>query len=358
MRPRLSASKAAVELIKGFEGFRPGAARLDDGRWTIGYGHTRSARSGARVTAADAEALLLYDLIQVAHAINEHVFAPLNQNQFDALASFVFNIGVPAFRTSPTLRRLNEGRTLDAALAMELWRKSDVEGERIVVDALVRRRAAEKALFLTPPEGWLPAPTPVLPPRIDYDILGLIPMQSPAMAHAPLSGERAFAERAAAPHPDQSEPPSAAAAAAEAVIDRLQSILAEPDRPSAERPSRAPEHPNVEPGSAPPSPPRPAAEVPRTAPRADGLRTVPPMTFVEVRSRGAWIGPVVIAILAIVGVALLALAGVWGFRTGEQQVLGLGARMAALAAGAVGVVAFGVATYMLLDRLGLPHDSR
>src|SRR5271165_4679552 len=148
MRPRLSVSRSAVELIKAFEGFRAKAARLDDGRWTIGYGHTLTAREGAEVTEPDAEALLLYDLIPIAHAVNELIFAPLNQNQFDALVSFVFNIGVRSFRGSPTLRRLNEGRPLEAALAMELWRKADLEGERIVVDALVRRRAAEKALFL------------------------------------------------------------------------------------------------------------------------------------------------------------------------------------------------------------------
>ncbi|MGH6957954.1 MAG: lysozyme, partial [Caulobacteraceae bacterium] len=171
MRPRLSVSRSAVELIKTFEGYRPKSARLDDGRWTIGYGHTLTARQGAEVSEADAEALLLYDLIQASHAVNEHVFAPLTQNEFDALVSFVFNIGAAAFRTSPTLRRLNEGRPLEAALTMELWRKSDLEGERIIIDALVRRRAAEKALFLKPPGGWMAAPTPVLPPKLDYDAI-------------------------------------------------------------------------------------------------------------------------------------------------------------------------------------------
>ena len=155
MRPRLSVSRSAVELIKAFEGFRPKAARLDDGRWTIGYGHTLTTREGAEINEADAEALLLYDMISASHAVNEFVFAPLTQNQFDALVSFVFNIGVRSFRGSPTLRRLNEGRPLEAAMAMELWRKADLEGERIVIDALVRRRAAEKALFLKPGGGWV-----------------------------------------------------------------------------------------------------------------------------------------------------------------------------------------------------------
>src|SRR5579863_9794334 len=228
MRPRLSVSRSAVELIKGFEGFRAKSARLDDGRWTIGYGHTLTAREGAEIGEPDAEALLLYDLIAVSHAVNEHVFAPLNQNQFDALASFVFNIGVRSFRGSPTLRRLNEGRPLEAALAMELWRKSDLEGERIVVDALVRRRAAEKALFLKPPEGWTPAPTPVLPPKLDYDALGLVPLQTPVATRAVMDGDRIFAERTPeGPGPTLPEEPSASETAAAAVIQRLESILSD-----------------------------------------------------------------------------------------------------------------------------------
>ena len=90
---------------------------------------------------------------------------------------------------------------LEAACAMELWRKADLEGERIVIDALVRRRAAEKALFLKPVDGWVPAPTPVLPPKMDYDALGLIPLTTPVEAHTDLNGERAHAERAPPPPP-------------------------------------------------------------------------------------------------------------------------------------------------------------
>lgn len=78
MRPRLSVSRSAVELIKAFEGFRSKAAQLEDSRWTIGHGHTLTAREGAEISEAEAEALLLYDLIGASHAVNEFVFAPLN----------------------------------------------------------------------------------------------------------------------------------------------------------------------------------------------------------------------------------------------------------------------------------------
>jgi lysozyme len=221
MKPRQQVSRAAIELLKTFEGYRQKAAQLPDGRWTIGYGHALTAREGAVVSPADAEALLLYDLIGVAHAVNEAVFTPLSQNQFDALCCFAFNIGVENFRRSAALRRVNEGSLLQAAYAMEMWRRADVDGERIVIDALVRRRAAEKALFLTPEGGWVAAPSPVLPPKIDFDIEAFALRERPTEVRTPLDGARAVAERDGRPATGL----SAAEQAAAAVGARLQSLL-------------------------------------------------------------------------------------------------------------------------------------
>lgn len=233
MKPRHRVSRAAIELITRFEGYRRKAAQLPDGRWMIGYGHTLTAREGAEVSREDAEALLLYDLIAVSHGINEWVYAPLNQNQFDALSSFAFNIGLENFRRSSVLRRLNEGALIQAACAMELWRKAEFGGERIVIDALVRRRASEKALFLTPPEGWPAAPTPVLKPLLDIDAEGLVPREPPAPVSADLEGEEVRILRAdepvPTPLPPEDEAPSPVLAAAEAVASRLQTIFAEPE---------------------------------------------------------------------------------------------------------------------------------
>src|SRR5437764_12040488 len=100
MQPRHRVSRTAITLIKRFEGYRQKAAQLPDGRWTIGHGHTKTARQGAQVSPADAEALLLYDLIAVGLALDQQVFAPLNQHQFDALASVAFNIGLDNFSRS------------------------------------------------------------------------------------------------------------------------------------------------------------------------------------------------------------------------------------------------------------------
>src|SRR5687768_2327753 len=96
--PRLS--KSGVELVKRFEGLRRTAAQLPAGGWTIGYGHTVSARQGAEVSPEDAEALLLYDLGRTAKAVDAAVFTPLNQNQYDALIAFAFNVGIDNFLRS------------------------------------------------------------------------------------------------------------------------------------------------------------------------------------------------------------------------------------------------------------------
>jgi lysozyme len=241
MKPRYQVSRAAVDLIKRFEGYRMKAAQLPDGRWTLGYGHTLTARGGASVSEQDAEALLLYDLITVAHAVNENVYTPLNQNQFDALVCFAFNIGTENFVRSGVLRRLNEGSLLQAACAMEMWRKADFEGERIVIDALVRRRSAEKTLFLTPADGgWVAAPSSVLRPRIDHDAGHLIPAQTPAAITTSLLGDKAIAlrEDGDAVPLIENRGPSASEQAAAAVGARLEAIL--PDEGVAAIPIPAP----------------------------------------------------------------------------------------------------------------------
>ena len=334
MKPRLAVSRSAVELIKAFEGFRPSAAQLDDGRWTIGYGHTLTAREGAQIGEPDAEALLLYDLIQVSHAVNEHVFAPLNQNQFDALVSFVFNIGVRNFRGSTTLRRLNEGRALEAAIAMEMWRKADLEGERIVVDALIRRRAAEKALFLKPMEGWMAAPTPVLPPRVDYDAVGVLPLQAPVATRTSLGGERAYAERQPDWPFEPPEGPSVSEAAAEAVIGRLEALLSDAETSALE--AGSPAQPEADATAS-------AVEVAQ----AVGARAP------AGRRKGH---PLALLALGGVGVGLFMLAALWLLTPPAATLVGVPAQTTGLVTGAVGVICFATAAYLLLERLGLPRE--
>ena len=142
---RLKVSREGIVLIKSFEGFRPRAIRREDGSWIIGYGHTLSAREGASVSEADAELLLQYDLLPVAEAVNATVGQTVNQHQFDALASFAFSVGVDKFQSSDVLERIRAGFSTEAADAMVGW------PETTAPEAALRRRAAERALFVADP---------------------------------------------------------------------------------------------------------------------------------------------------------------------------------------------------------------
>lgn len=207
MRPRQKVTRAGIQLIAAFEGLRRRAARLPDGRWTIGYGHTLSAREGAEVSQEDAEALLHFDLLPIAEAVNSLVYTPLTQNQFDALTAFAYNVGIDQFRASEVLRRVNEGRLTEAACALDLWRKADLNGDPVILDALIRRRAAEKALFLTPPDGFVPTPTPLVRPTVDASLAPALPQSRPAEIDVPMDGALAEVHRRADPEPPVSEEP-------------------------------------------------------------------------------------------------------------------------------------------------------
>jgi lysozyme len=190
--PRLKVSREGVVLIKSFEGFRPHATQADDGRWVIGYGHTASAREGLTVGEQDAELLLQYDLLPVVRALNERAPASLNQHQFDALASFAISVGVDRFLASDVLQRLNEGDAGRAADALIGWPEAPSP------DARLRRRAAERALFVADPgyavtlADLLAAPLPRAPVEPEADASG-----ARAAAVAVLLGETP--EPAAAP---------------------------------------------------------------------------------------------------------------------------------------------------------------
>ena len=163
-KQNLKVSREGIVLIKSFEGFRPRAERRDPDGWIIGYGHTLSAREGSSVSEADAELLLQYDLIPVTRAVNEGVGGAVNQHQFDALASFAFSVGVERFNASDVLQRLNAGSAGEAADALVGW------PEPILPSTALRRRAAERALFVADPAGpvaladLLSAPLP--PPAV------------------------------------------------------------------------------------------------------------------------------------------------------------------------------------------------
>ena len=111
---------------------------------TIGYGHTKTAKMGMVITEEDAERLLREDLDWVEEALEELVEVPLSQPQYDALASFVFNIGRTNFAKSTLLRKLNASDYAGAAQEFPRWNKQ--KGK--VLKGLTRRRADEREMFL------------------------------------------------------------------------------------------------------------------------------------------------------------------------------------------------------------------
>lgn len=169
----LTLSKTGLKLIKAYEGFRPVDRILVSGQRVVGYGHRLYDDKPRQITKAEAEDLLIADLRPYEDMINENVFAPLTQGQFDALVSFSFNIGPKAFLASETLHALNNGRPLEAANALDVWRKSTINGKTYIVDALMRRRTAEKALFLRTEHYLRSAPGIDLPPVRDEALAGL-----------------------------------------------------------------------------------------------------------------------------------------------------------------------------------------
>lgn len=153
MHPK-STSQVGIDLIKKFEGLhRVGkdglvrAYRDPVGIWTIGYGSIKGVRSGMTITKEQADDLLVEDVARHEQYVKQYVKVPLTQNQFDALSSFVFNVGPGNFRKSTLLKRLNRGAYDEVPGQLQRWNKARVKGNLTVLNGLVRRRAAEAALF-------------------------------------------------------------------------------------------------------------------------------------------------------------------------------------------------------------------
>lgn len=154
---QMSISQNGVDnLVKKFEGCRLEAYQDVKGVWTIGWGHTSDVHKGMQITQAQADAMLLSDLAGFASKVAELVKVPLNTNQFDALTSFCYNVGVSAFAKSTLCQMINASNFADAAKEFDKWINSGGK----VYPGLVNRRNAEQALFLTP----VPVPKPVAKP--------------------------------------------------------------------------------------------------------------------------------------------------------------------------------------------------
>jgi lysozyme len=156
----MNISQRGLDLIARFEGFVPHAYEDPIGHCTVAFGHlihhgactpadfkVFGSKANPRFTREQGLALLKLDVQPRENAVDNLVSVPLTQNQFDALVSFVFNVGTRNFETSTMRRLLNNGQRQAAADEFGRW----VHASGVVLPGLVVRRAAERAMFLDNP---------------------------------------------------------------------------------------------------------------------------------------------------------------------------------------------------------------
>lgn len=160
-------SSEGRRLIFSFEGLHRDigngkyvAYRCPAGVWTIYAGLTEGVHDGMTCTADEGEAMFAREIAQFEAGVARYVTVPLTQNEFDALVSLTYNIGLGAFQKSTVLKRLNKGDKAGAASAFHAWRK----GGGRVLPGLVSRRQREAALFLKPDDR--PA-DPYMPQKVE-----------------------------------------------------------------------------------------------------------------------------------------------------------------------------------------------
>ena len=139
----METSSEGISLIQKFEGCELEAYQCSAGVWTIGYGHTKDVIKGMTITKEEAEQMLVDELHEYENYINEYVTVALSQNQFDALVSWVYNLGPANLKASTMLKVLNKGQYEEVPAQMKRWNKAGGK----VLEGLIRRREAEACLF-------------------------------------------------------------------------------------------------------------------------------------------------------------------------------------------------------------------
>lgn len=139
----MNISSNGLILIKTFEGYKNTAYQDVVGVWTIGYGTTKNVHAGMVVTLQQAEDMLRQDVAAFEAAVTKLVTVPINQNKFDALVSFAYNLGVGSLAKSTLLVYVNSGKFDKAALEFSKWNRAGGK----VVQGLTNRRELESILF-------------------------------------------------------------------------------------------------------------------------------------------------------------------------------------------------------------------
>jgi lysozyme len=146
----METNDAGINLIKEFEGLRLNAYQDVAGIWTIGYGHIRTAIEGMIINLERALELLKGDLKEAETYVTRAIAGSrTTSNQFSAMVSLAYNIGIGNFGKSTVLREHKAGNHQSAARAFLLWDKATIDGQLTQVAGLARRRESERQLYLT-----------------------------------------------------------------------------------------------------------------------------------------------------------------------------------------------------------------
>lgn len=144
----MTLSKQGLDLIKQFEGFRALSYKDTAGRWTTGYGHLiKPGEHLGAISSVQALTYLIQDTQEAVTCVNKLVTVALNQNQFDALVSFTYNLGCKALASSTLLKDINKRDFVAAANEFHKWNHDRVNGKLVVEKGLTNRRNLEAQLF-------------------------------------------------------------------------------------------------------------------------------------------------------------------------------------------------------------------
>lgn len=146
----MKVSPYGVQFIKSFEGLELTSYQCSSGVWTVGYGFTGpTVGPETKLTQAEADELFAEIIQQFEDQVRERLKVQVNQNEFDALVSFAYNVGISAFSSSTLLKLLNANATREiVASEFSRWTK---DGNGNPIEGLRIRRAKEKELFLSKP---------------------------------------------------------------------------------------------------------------------------------------------------------------------------------------------------------------
>ena len=141
---KMTTSRKGLQLIKDFEGLRLGSYKCPAGVWTIGYGHTKGVKANMVIDQMRADDMLIEDIAPIERLLNS-VGINFRQEQFDALVSWIFNLGQGSFKNSTLLKRIMDNAS-DEDISEQIIRWVYAAGETLV--GLKKRRVAEANMFL------------------------------------------------------------------------------------------------------------------------------------------------------------------------------------------------------------------